>query len=113
MQNKEKEERNMSKVFAKPFYNSRPWKLVRKSYFDSKFGVCELCHERGKIVHHIIELTPFNINDNEIALGYDNLQLLCQDCHNKIHDNALVTVRGVRFDDKGNLVEAYAPPKLY
>ena len=39
----------------------------------------------GIIVHHKIELTPDNINDPHIALSFDNLELLCEDHHNKQH----------------------------
>jgi len=39
----------------------------------------------GEIVHHKIHLTPENIHDPKIALNFDNLQLLCRDCHGKIH----------------------------
>ncbi|WP_416151947.1 HNH endonuclease [Salipaludibacillus sp. HK11] len=28
-------------------------------------------------------LTPENIGDREIALGFNNLELLCLNCHNK------------------------------
>lgn len=39
----------------------------------------------GEIVHHKIELTPENIHDPDITLNFDNLQLLCRDCHAAVH----------------------------
>ena len=39
----------------------------------------------GEIVHHKIHLTPDNINVPEIALSWDNLELLCRDCHALAH----------------------------
>ena len=39
----------------------------------------------GKIVHHKIWLTPDNIHDTSITLNWDNLMLVCQDCHAKVH----------------------------
>ena len=36
-------------------------------------------------MHHIIELTPDNINNPSISLNPRNLMLLCNDCHNKLH----------------------------
>ena len=39
----------------------------------------------GKIVHHKIWLTPDNIHDTSITLNWDNLMLVCQDCHAKEH----------------------------
>lgn len=57
------------------------------------------------IVHHKTELTPENINDPEITLGWQNLELLCLECHNKEHGNAEEVVRdGLKFDERGDLV---------
>ena len=39
--------------------------------------------KRGEEVHHIMPLTPENINNPEITLGQNNLILLSKDCHNK------------------------------
>lgn len=39
----------------------------------------------GKIVHHKTRLTPDNIHDTSITLNWDNLMLVCQDCHAKVH----------------------------
>ena len=36
-------------------------------------------------MHHIIELTPDNINNPSISLNPRNLMLLCNDCHNRLH----------------------------
>ena len=40
----------------------------------------------GEIVHHKIELTPDNIDDPEITMNYNNLELLCRQCHAEVHD---------------------------
>ncbi len=42
----------------------------------------------GEIVHHKTELTPDNIADSDIALGWHNLRLVCRDCHGKAHGAA-------------------------
>lgn len=47
--------------------------------------LCERCGEPAKIVHHKIWLTPKNIHEQSITLCWDNLEALCQDCHNKEH----------------------------
>lgn len=39
----------------------------------------------GEIVHHKIELTPMNIDKPEITLNWDNLELVCRNCHALIH----------------------------
>lgn len=53
--------------------------------------MCERCLARGVIepgskdrpleVHHKIPLTPENVKNPDIALGWDNLELLCKTCH--------------------------------
>ena len=34
-------------------------------------------------VHHKIPLTAENLKNAEIALGWDNLELLCKKCHDE------------------------------
>lgn len=80
----------MAREFSKAFYKSAAWKSCRESYYRSKGGLCEDCLERGIItsgaeVHHVQELTPDNIMDPNITLSWDNLRLLCHDCHAKRH----------------------------
>lgn len=80
------------KEFAKAFYKSKAWQRTRDAYAASVFGLCEECLrngicEAGEIVHHKQELTPDNINDPEVSLSWNNLQLLCRNCHGKAHGN--------------------------
>lgn len=96
----------MAKAFAKAFYNSRAWKDGSKAYAKSVGNLCEACLKQGfytpgKVVHHIIALTPDNINNPAITLGWDNLRLVCQDCHAKEHTRP----KEIRysFDESGNL----------
>lgn len=39
----------------------------------------------GYIVHHKSYIDTSNIWDTDITLNFDNLELLCIDCHNKEH----------------------------
>jgi 5-methylcytosine-specific restriction enzyme A len=96
------------KPFAKKFYTSTAWRKCRDAYFISQHGLCERCRDPGKIVHHIKYLTPENINDPSIALNWDILELLCQDCHNKEHHGSDygVTREDVMFDENGDLVRS-------
>ena len=95
------------KPFAKKFYKSKAWLQCRDSYFTFRHGLCERCQGPGKIVHHKQYLTPDNINYPTITLSFMNLELLCQDCHNKEHHARYgVTVDGVMFNEYGDLVEA-------
>jgi hypothetical protein len=97
----------MAREFAKKFYNSKAWKITRQSYIHSVHGLCEhpRCNDAGYIVHHKIELTPQNINDANISLGFGNLEYLCLKHHNMIHMPASATVEGVKFDKNGNLIK--------
>lgn len=93
------------KPFAEKFYRSRIWRSCRAAYLTSRFGLCERCGAAGKIVHHRIELTPANISDASFTLGWDNLELCCQACHNQEHHGGVVVGIGLMFDDEGDLVE--------
>lgn len=101
----------MAKFFAKPFYNSKPWKDCRASYISKVYGLCEHClarglYEPGYIVDHKVELNAENINDPMISLSHDNLQYLCLACHNtKTFGKHGVVREGLFFDEQGNLVE--------
>lgn len=80
------------KNFARTFYKGKAWQNTRKAYVERVGGLCEEClkqgiYRAGEIVHHKIELTPDNINDPAISLSWDNLILLCRDCHAKEHGN--------------------------
>lgn len=106
----------MAQDWAKSFYSSAAWVHNRKAYMDTPIdtpfgivppGVCERCYSIGemrpaKVVHHVIHLTPQNINDPHVTLSFDNFQRLCQDCHAVVH-SGLVQTRA-RFDSDGNLV---------
>lgn len=80
----------MAKDFAEKFYGSRAWKACREEYRKKQHGLCESCLSKGifkpgVIVHHIIELTPSNIDNPEVTLNHDNLKLLCRECHDEAH----------------------------
>ena len=82
----------MAKPFARKFYSSKAWQDCRNEYAKRRHYLCENClrkgiYKPGEIVHHIIELDPITIENPEIALSFNNLELLCRDCHNAIHDN--------------------------
>lgn len=76
--------------FAKAFYKSKTWQHTRAAYMASVGGLCEECLKKGivragEIVHHKTPLAPNNINDPEVSLAWDNLELLCRDCHAMMH----------------------------
>ena len=76
--------------FAAEFYNSPQWRSCREAYRSKVGGLCERCLKKGLItpgdaVHHKKKLTPENLNDPEITLNFDNLELLCNQCHADEH----------------------------
>lgn len=100
------------KAWAERFYGSASWHACRDGFLASRHGLCERCSARGdavpaKIAHHRIALTPVNISDPMVALNWDNLEALCQDCHNREHHGSGVP-RRYRFDEDGNVL-----PEMY
>ena len=81
----------MAKEFARKFYSSKAWQDCRNEYAKRRHFLCENCLRRGiykpgVIVHHKIEIDPITIENPEIALSFDNLELLCRECHAEAHD---------------------------
>jgi 5-methylcytosine-specific restriction endonuclease McrA len=78
------------KPYAESFYKSKQWQDTRNAYASSVGGLCEMCkanglYNAGEIVHHIVHITPQNINDPNVTLDWNNLMLVCRECHAKIH----------------------------
>lgn len=76
----------MAAPFAKKLYASKAWRQCRDAYVAYRHGICERCGAPGVEVHHKRYLTPANIDDAEIVFGWDNLELLCRDCHIAEHE---------------------------
>lgn len=62
------------KQWAQKFYLSQNWKDTSAAYLASQNNICERCGEPAKICHHKTYLTRENINDQAIALSWDNLE---------------------------------------
>lgn len=98
------------KEYAKDFYKSAAWKRARQTVIKRANGLCERCraaglYRPGVIVHHKDYITPENIHNPGVTLNLDNLEYLCEDCHNKEH-KAKPNNR-YRFNSDGKLL----PPK--
>ena len=94
--------------FNDPFYVSPEWIRCRKAYAKSVGGLCERCKDKGiitagEIVHHKIPLTPENIDDPEIAYGFNNLELVCRPCHEELHGR-LRDRKRYHFDENHEIV---------
>ena len=75
----------MARDFSKPFYNSKAWADTRAYILKRDNYLCVICGAPAEEVHHIIHLSPKNIDDVSITMGGDNLQSLCRECHFNQH----------------------------
>ena len=96
-------EGEVMKQWAQAFYLSQNWKDTSRAYMLSQDNICERCGEPAKICHHKTYLTRDNINNPAISLCWDNLEALCQDCHNKEHHRTERKGR-YKFDAEGNII---------
>ena len=99
---------NMAREFAKAFYQSKVWRETRAYVFERESGVCQRCHGLygpGEIVHHVIHLTPKNIDNPAVTLDPNNLELLCRICHALEHEAESPIDTSLFFDANGNIVE--------
>lgn len=72
------------------FYKSPAWKKCRAAYISKVGGLCERCLARGYfvpgyIVHHKEYIDLDNITDPSVLLSFENLEYLCEKCHNQEH----------------------------
>ena len=97
----------MAREFAGNFYKTKQWKKTREEYARSVGGLCEICWQNGlvksgEIVHHKIHLNESNIKDPKITLAFENLQLVCRDCHAMLHKDSVG--RRYRIEQDGSIV---------
>lgn len=76
--------------WSKAFYTSQAWADCRRAYRKSQGGLCEVCRAKGIAepateVHHVIHLSPRNIDNPEITLNWGNLRAVCHACHVEEH----------------------------
>ena len=90
--------------WAAAFYRSTAWRSCRASYYLSQHGICQRCGGAGKIVHHIREITPSTLDDPRVTLNWENLELLCQERHNREHMSSDACAEGLRFNADGDVV---------
>lgn len=109
----------MAREFSKSFYKSKEWLMTRETVLKRDNYLCVKCGRPAEEVHHIIHLTPKNINDVAITMNPDNLASLCRDCHFKTHEedwqerceqgkarvrhNRITEENGTYFDEYGML----------
>lgn len=86
--------------YARAFYTGKEWKRCSRGYMSSKAYICERCGGVATICHHKQYITPSNITDPYITLCWDNLEALCQECHNLEH---MLKRSLTYFDEAGNV----------
>lgn len=74
-------------------YKDPQWEPARQECKRNANGLCERCKRKGltksgKIAHHKIWLTDKNKSDWNIAYNPENLEYLCNDCHEDEHDRS-------------------------
>ena len=103
----------MSRGVRADFYHSKIWETTARAYKTSVGGLCERCLqagiiEPGVIVHHKQYLTDDNLADVDISLSFENLELLCRQCHADEHSSAKRKERNKNkrwsLDDEGNVI---------
>ena len=85
------------KAWAKSFYLSAAWENTRAAFLMSKDYIFDRCGEPAKIAHQK------RYHNRENTLCWDNLEALCQDCHNKEHHKQ-ERQRRYRFDESGGIL---------
>lgn len=75
-------------------YQTKRWARLRAAKFAND-PLCEACLQKepsvirpAEDVHHIVSFmsTEDPFKRNALAFDYDNLQSLCKECHQKIHN---------------------------
>lgn len=69
-----------------PFYNTKEWNELRERKRRNEHFECERCRKKGRhsqatVCHH----KKYLRTNPELALVYDNLELLCEKCHYEEH----------------------------
>lgn len=64
------------------FYQSTRWKKIRIVVIRRAFGLCQDCEKRGILVsgNNVDHILP--VSQGGAIWDLDNLQLLCETCHN-------------------------------
>lgn len=88
-------------------YKSKKWQKFRHIYFLSVNGLCERCSKNGiiksaEILHHIVYITDKNYQNDNIFYDTNNVEALCQNCHNKEH---FAQKEEYVFDENGDLIK--------
>ena len=101
----------MARAIDRRFYESPEWRRCKEAYLTQANHLCERClakglYEPARIVHHKVHLSEETMTP-ELMYGFDNLEALCQSCHNDEHGRTKKTRRWKFID--GSLVTTDTP----
>ena len=112
----------MARDFSRSFYNSKAWAETRSYILKRDNYLCVLCGAPAEEVHHIIHLSPQNIDDVSITMAPANLQSLCRECHFAQHrgehgtgrqkQEQIESIISYEFDENGYIVQKAIPPGI-
>lgn len=94
----------LDRTISRGFYGSDAWRRTRAAYMEARNHICERCGRPARVVHHKVWLDESNIGDPSVSLNWDNLECLCQDCHNAEHFGSSAVAPGLAFTSDGELV---------
>lgn len=90
--NKKQKNQTVNERIRKEVYATSKWRKLRVAKLIEQ-PLCEICLQNGKVtagidVHHIISFVSIldPLKRKEVAYDYNNLQTLCKECHQKIHN---------------------------
>ena len=76
----------MAKDYARPFYDSKGVAQDARGLFAKPaLYLRTLRWGAASVVHHIRYIKPWNVNDPDITLNWDNLKAVCEKCHAEEH----------------------------
>jgi len=94
----------MAQPWAMRVYNDKRWRAARAEALHRDRYTCQHCGYRAEEVHHVIELTPDNAQDESIAFNVNNLVCLCFHCHQAETRGSAAVGGGLVFNEDGHVV---------
>lgn len=80
---KKRKKKKKKTIVTGDLYKSQEWRSIRYKVLRNNDGCCMLCG-RSKALHgvvlHVDHIIPYSKRP-DLALRYDNLQVLCEDCN--------------------------------
>ena len=99
----------MAESWAARLYNSKAWRDLRRRLIIEAQYKCTICganhllDPHHLIGHHQCVLTPNNVNDPAISLNPDNVEIICKQCHDQMHQR-------FGFNNNRNVYLIYGSP---